>query len=69
MDKVEVFLFKTFDVDSGKMVLSKQYATRDAIKKLSATPVEEAKMLIDPSLLDDHGMYVPDQHDERSLPT
>ena len=69
MDKVEVFLFKKFDVDSGKMVLSKKYATRSAIEKLSATPVEEAKMLIDPSMLDDHGMYAPDQHDERSLPT
>lgn len=59
MAKAEVFLFRKFDVTSGKTVLSKQYATRKAIESLSATPVEESKIEVEPSELDGNGMYKP----------
>lgn len=55
MNKITVFYFKCYDVQSDEMLRSKRPATVEAIKRCNGTPIQEPAQDVDASALDSEG--------------
>jgi len=58
--RVEVFRFKKYDISTGKMQHSRQFATREGIKAAGCLVEEETCRLVECSILDGNGMTALD---------
>jgi hypothetical protein len=56
MSKSRVYRFKKFDITSYKCVISRGWATRDAIERIKAVIISDTEIEIDDSYLDGNGM-------------
>lgn len=59
MSKVTVHRLKKFYINSGQEVVSKFYATRQAIEQFGGTFIEGSAIDIEESMLDGNGRYRP----------
>jgi hypothetical protein len=57
MSKVTVHRFKVFEINSGQEVVSKFYATRQAIEQFKGVLIEGSAIEIEESMLDGNGRY------------
>ena len=59
MEKITVYRFAKFDIESGEMKVSSLYATLDAIKAIEGSVIRENPIEIEASMLDGNGMHKP----------
>ncbi len=55
MQKVTVYYFKIYDINTTEILRQPRPATRDAIVSLGCTPIEETAQEVDDSQLDGNG--------------
>lgn len=60
MNKITVFYFKCYDIQSDEMIRSKRPATLEAIKRCNGTPIQESAQEVDSSVLDSEGFLAGD---------
>lgn len=54
-DKVTVYYFEKYDINTDEMVHSKRRATLEAIKRVGGAPLNDTALQVDSSELDGYG--------------
>lgn len=57
MQKITVYYFTDYHIITDNVIRSHRMATLDAIKRFDGTPLIETAKEVDPSELDDNGLY------------